>query len=153
MDQYPLVRQFLETNPFDKHHAAQGLDLSYHIVPALEYFLSLKDVRGYDKKIKDIRTKPIGSCKTNNRTIEWASLCAEIGAVCILGKTLGLTIFGLEEPSPRAVRAGRTCDIGAKVNDGPTLYFEVKRKSSEEKQELPDYLRRKLKEVQTRIGL
>lgn len=152
VDQYPLVRKFLKTNPFCKEHAAHGLTLSYHIVPALEHFFSLEHVNGYHSKLFDILHKPLGSCRTNERTIQWASLCAEIGALYLLGKNLCLTIHGLEVASTRAERPRATCDISAAVKDGPTIYFEVKRKSAEDKQDLPDFLSRRLEELQAYIN-
>jgi hypothetical protein len=115
VDEYPLVQQFLEAKLFGPDHAAHDFSLSDRIVPALEYFLSLKNVRGYAAKLADIRTKPIGSPKKNDRRIQWASLCAEIGAICLLGKTLEIKIVGLEEVSPRTTRPKANCDIVAVV--------------------------------------
>jgi hypothetical protein len=147
VDEYPLVQQFLEAKLFGPDHAAHYLSLSDRIVPALEYFLSLKNVRGYAAKLEEIRTKPIGSPKKNDRRIQWASLCAEIGAICLLGKTLEIRIVGLEEVSPRTTRPKANCDIVAVVN-GDLKFFEVKRNAAEDKQFLPDILEEKLKRVQ-----
>lgn len=150
MEKYPLVQQFLNAKPFGPDHAAQDLRLSDPIVPALEYFLSLKDVRGYKAKIDEIRTKPVGSPTRNDRRVQWASLCAEIGAVCLLGKKLQIRIVGFEEVSPRATSPNVNCDIVAVVN-GDLKFIEVKRNAAEDKQLLPDTLKQSLKDLECKL--
>lgn len=52
---YPLTQQFMASEPFGPDHAAHDLQLTDPIAPALEYFLSLKNVKGYSEKIEEIR--------------------------------------------------------------------------------------------------
>lgn len=151
MADYPLVERFLTENPFAPNHAAHDFDLSNPIVPALEYFLSLDAVPGHAGKLKDITNKPVGTPRTNNREIQWASLCAEFGAICLLGKTLGLEIVGFDQVSPRSSRPNANCDIVAVVN-GENKYFEVKRNAAEDKQTLPELLEQRLEQLQREIS-
>jgi hypothetical protein len=151
VDDYPLVREFLETEPFGPDHVGQGLTLSDPIAPTLEYFLSLRSVRGHAAKLEEIRTKPAGSPEKNDRLVQWESLLAEIDAICLLGKVLGVRILGLEEASPGTARPKATCDIVGAVKDG-LKYFEVKRHSAEVKQILPDALTEMLKDLESELA-
>jgi hypothetical protein len=148
VDEYPLVQQFLKTKPFGPDHAGQALTLRDPIVPALEFFLSRQNVRGHAAKLGDIRTKPAGRPETNERQVQWESVLAEIDAICLLGKTLGVDILGLEEASPGTARPKATCDVAAFVN-GRLKFFEIKRHSAEVKQILPDALREMLDDLES----
>lgn len=150
MAKFLRVEKFLAGNPFGPNHAAHDLALSDPIVPALEYFLSLDAVPGHCKKLEEIKNKPVGTPCKNDRLIQWASLCAEIGAVRLLGKTMGLKIVGFEQVSPRSKRPNANCDIVAVVN-GEKKYFEVKRNAAEDKQCLPEILEKRLREVEREL--
>jgi len=150
MAKYPRVEEFLTENPFGPNHAAHDFALSDPIVPALEYFLSKDAVRGHSKKLADIKSKPIGTPYRNDRLIQWASLCAEIGASALLGKTMGLEIAGFDQVSPRSERRRANCDIVAVVN-GEEKYFEVKRNAAEDKQCLPELLEVRLRELESEL--
>jgi hypothetical protein len=148
---YPLVEKFLAGDPFGPNHAAHNFKLSNPIVPALEYFLSIDAVRGHGKKLAEIRSKPVGTPCKNDRLIQWASLCAEIGAICLLGKALRLKIVALEQVSPRSARPNANCDIVAVV-DGKNNYFEVKRNGAEDKQCLPEVLEDALSQLEGELS-
>ena len=150
MADYPLVEKFLADKPFGPNHAAHDLTLCDPIVPALEYFLSINAVSGHSRKLDDIKSKPVGTPCKNDRLIQWASLCAEIGAICLLGKTLGLEIVGLEQVSPRSPRSKANCDIVSLVN-GDLKYFEVKRNAAEDKQCLPELLEQRLNQLKSEL--
>jgi len=120
------------------------------IVPAMEYFLSLEDVPHHAAKLSEILTRPVGTPMKNDREIQWASLCAEMGAICLLGKTLGNRILNIEATSPKTAFPNRTCDILAAIN-GRRTFFEVKRNAAEEKQTLPDFLRKKLDDLESEL--
>ena len=150
MADYPLVEKFLADKPFGPNHAAHDLTLCDPIVPALEYFLSINAVSGHSRKLDDIKSKPVGTPCKNDRLIQWASLCAEIGAICLLGKTLGLEIVGLEQVSPQSLRSNANCDVVAVVN-GEVKYFEVKRNAAEDKQCLPELLEQRLNQLESEL--
>jgi len=63
-----------------KDHFAAGLNSKDPIAPAIEYFLSLKAVRGFEKKRRELLEKPTGPPSLNERQLQWASLCAEMGS-------------------------------------------------------------------------
>ena len=154
MDKYPLVRQFLEAKPFGPDHAAHDLSLCHPIVPALEYFLSLRNVKGHDAKLKQLNKigrQLVKNARKNDAGVQWDALCAEIYGVYLLGKTLGLEILGLEEVSPRTLRPNADCDIVAAVN-GEATFFEVKRNSAEGKQAPPGLLEEGLRELESRLA-
>ena len=100
MAKYPKVEKLLAEQPFGPNPAAHDFALSDPIVPALEYFLSLDAVAGHGNKLDEIKKNPYETPRKNNARIQWASLCAEIGAICLLGKTLDLTIVGFDQVSP-----------------------------------------------------
>lgn len=142
-DQFPQVQKLLQSGAFTENHFAKDLELSDPIVPALEYFLSLDAITGFDEKFKDLKQKPLGPKTTNDRRVQWASLCAELGAICLLGRTLGIDIVGFEQESPRAQRPKANCDVLALVH-GNLTFIEVKRNAAEDKQLLPELLDEKL---------
>ena len=150
MARYPLVEKFLADKPFGPNHAAHDFTLCDPIVPALEYFLSIDAVTSHGEKLAEIKGNPVGTPCKNDRLIQWASLCAEIGAICLLGKTLGLEIVGLDQIAPRSVRPNANCDVVAVVN-GEVKYFEVKRNAAQDKQRLPKLLEQRLNQLQSEI--
>lgn len=137
MSQFPRVQELIARLPED--HYAAGLKLSDPIVPALEYFLSLDQVPGFAKKLEELRLKRAGEGTTNDQVVQWASVCAELGGVCLLGRTLGLPILEFDQHSSRAQRANSDCDVVVLVNGSPA-YVEIKRRASEDKQSLPKQL-------------
>jgi hypothetical protein len=144
-DHLPRVQKLLQSGAFAGDHFACHLQCSDPIVPALEHFLSLEATRGFEEKLRDLRTKPRGPKTTNQRRIQWASLCAELGAIHLLGKTLRANIVGFERVSPRARRQNARCDLLAMVH-GRRLFIEVKRNAAEDKQVLPELLEENLRE-------
>ena len=147
MTKYPLIERLISRGVFGPDHAAKEIDLSWPIIPALEYFLSLENVTGFSDKLDEIIEKPVGQANKNDRSVQWASLCAEIGAICLLGKMLGLRIVGFEQISPKTTRPKANCDVLVVVN-GNLKFCEVKRNAAEEKQILPDLLQQKLNELE-----
>lgn len=140
------VQQLLESGALGEEHYAASLDLSDPIVPALEYFLSLEHVAGFQGKLTELKTNPVGPITRNDRRVQWASLCAEFGAIRLLGRLLGVRIVGLDQASPRARRPGSNCDVVAVVNGG-LVFVEVKRNAAEDKQVLPELLEKRLGEL------
>lgn len=140
------VQALINSGAFGPDHAATNLDLNDPIVPALEYFLSLDSVSGFKDKLENLKTKPAGRANKNDRRVQWASLCAELGAICLLGKTLNLAIVGFDKVSPKAARNRADCDVVAVLN-GALTFFEVKRNSAQDKQVLPDLLEERLYEL------
>jgi hypothetical protein len=143
LSNFPRVQRWLETAGLPEDHEAQGLSLSDPIVPALEYFLSLEEVPGFEERLTLLEKEPAGPPSKNTRGIKWASHCAEIGAICLLGQELGLRILGFDQRSPRATRPDKNCDVAAEVEGSPT-FFEVKRRSVEDLQIPPPLLRARL---------
>lgn len=143
MEDFPLVQEFLKNDAFGTGHFAKELKFSNPIVPALEYFLSLKKVTGFSKKLEELTKKPCGTDNRNAKRVQWASLCAELGAICLLGKTLNFRIVGFDRHSSQAPKSDNDCDIVAMVN-GHLTFVEVKRRASEDTQMLPKLLEDRL---------
>jgi hypothetical protein len=144
LKKFTRVSQLLRSGGLKEGHFAKDLELSDPIVPALEYFLSLQQVIGFNQKFRDLGEKPLGSMTKNDRQVQWASLCAEFGAIYLLGRTLGIKIIGFDQKSPRAQRAEANCDLLALIH-GHHTFIEVKRKAAEDKQLLPGLLYEKLR--------
>ncbi|NQV19503.1 MAG: hypothetical protein HQ534_13300 [Armatimonadetes bacterium] len=104
-----------------------------------EYFLGLKEIKGYEEKVNEIKRNAIKTPNSNDGIKQWASICAEIGAIYIIEKHLGYDILGFEQKSPKRRNKKQTCDFKAKKNTS-IHYFEVKRKSSQIAQKLPTNL-------------
>lgn len=109
------------------------------IFPALDYFLSLYRVKGFENKLKDFLKKSIIKKNKNESIKQWASICAELGAIRLIGKELHLQIIGFDQISKKMSGNLKNCDIIAKLN-GKVTYFEVKRNTKEEAQSLPEDL-------------
>lgn len=143
MEDFPRVQQLLESGAFRENHFAAHMEASDPIIPALEYFLSLEQVTGFSGKFRDIKEKPLGQKTTNERRVQWASSCAELGAIYLLGKTLDIVIIGFDQKSPQATRPNSNCDVLVTIN-GHLTFIEVKRNAAEDKQELPELLEESL---------
>lgn len=143
MEDFPRVQQLLESGAFRENHFAAHIEASDPIIPALEYFLSLEQVTGFSGKFKDLKEKPLGPKTTNERRVQWASSCAELGAIYLLGKTLDIVIIGFDQKSPRATRSDSNCDVLVAIN-GQLTFIEVKRNAAEDKQALPEFLKESL---------
>jgi hypothetical protein len=105
------------------------------------YFLSLSKLPGFDVPFERFRAFDIdpnfSDKKLTDEEVAWISFCTELNAYYIIGNCLGLSITGFEQSSPRRLLCkGETCDFSAKKAEA-TLYFEVKRKSGEERNSLP----------------
>lgn len=147
MTEFRRVQSLINTGTFGPDHYAADLSLSNPIVPALEFFLSLENVTGFSSKYNKLVKGPIGSPDRNDRIVNWASVCAELGAISLLGQALRAHIVGFDQISPRATRAKSNCDIVAIAN-GHLLFVEVKRKASQDKQDLPETLEKVLSELE-----
>ncbi len=124
-------------------HPAHGYDRRYSasFFMVVDYFLSLDDLLGFNEKFDCFRAFEIDPNRSDkeqtDKEIAWASLCTEFDAYYVVGRCLGLGIHGFEQLSPRRQRGrNQKCDFCAKQGDA-TLYFEVKRKSGEERNSLP----------------
>jgi hypothetical protein len=137
--EYPRVRKLIDSGAFASDHYASDLTLSNPIIPALEFFLSLEDVTGFQSKYEKLLKSPVGSPSRNDRIVGWASMCAELGAIYLLAQGLKAQIVGFDRTSPKATRRKSDCDIIAVVN-GRLFFIEVKRKASQDKQEPPETL-------------
>lgn len=146
MGSFPRVERWLATAALDQNHEARNLSLSDPIVPALEYFLSLDRVSGFEERLSLLEKEPIGPPTRNIRAIKWASHCAELGAISLIGQELGLEILGFDLRSPRAPHSEKNCDVTARVEDTST-FFEVKRQCAEDLQIPPPLLRARLLEL------
>jgi hypothetical protein len=140
---FPLYRTYRASGAFGSHPFAADISEGDPILPPLEFFLSLKDVPRFKEKLEQFLKQPDEPRSTNAAEVQWASACAEIGAVCLLGKELGLSILAFDATSPRRSRPKSNCDIVARLN-GQETFFEVKRNSKEETQSLPDDLQNAL---------
>jgi hypothetical protein len=98
-------------------------------------------VPGFQEKLNGFLREPHGL--RNDAEIQWASTCAELGAVCLLGRELSLRILRFDACSPRRSRPESNCDIVACLN-GQATFFEVKRNSKEVAQSLPARLQEAL---------
>ena len=137
--EYKRVQKLIDSGVFVHNHYAAQLSLSDPIVPALEFFLSLEDVTGFRSKYEKLLRSPIGSPNQNDRSVSWASICAELGAIHLLAHSLNTQIVGFDQVSAKATRSKSDCDVVAVAN-GHLLFIEVKRKASQEKQEPPETL-------------
>lgn len=139
MDQFPLFRSFISTETLDQRHYFSRMSQNDPILPAIEYFLTQKSVVGFDHKTRDFINRSIDKGNMNEGIRQWASVCAEFGAIRLIGKELGLPIIGFEQISPKAQNPERDCDIVAILN-GKYTFFEVKRKGDEDSQIIPERL-------------
>lgn len=152
MAHFTRVKRLLDSGVFTACHFAAKLSLGDPIVPALEYFLSLEHVDGFSGKLHELRTKPVGSAHSNRRRVQWASMCAELGAIHLLGCTLGVPLVGFDKPSPKANRPRSNCDIVARINDR-LVHVEVKRNATEDSQVLPELLDDRLRELGSELNV
>lgn len=106
---------------------------------AFEYFLSLSNVPGHGKKRKDANDK-LSAYNRGNRTINeyiaLESICTEIKACWLLHDYFSVSVTGFDEHSPKATNPNNDCDLKISVQNEP-LYIEVKRKCSDESQDVP----------------
>jgi len=114
------------------------------IFPTIEYFLSLENVSGFEKKRKDFLCKlsPKNRDEKNDVMQALESVFAEFGAMLLLGKELRLPIVGFDQISPKK-ESNKDFDIVAVLNGRPT-FFEVKRNCREIKQSVPEKLKEAL---------
>ncbi len=82
--------------------------------------------------------------------MQWASLCAEVGGIALLGATLRLPILRFNDHSRRAERAKSDCDLVVVLN-GRETYVEIKRRAREDEQSLPALLEERLVELQSEL--
>lgn len=152
MEGFPRVQRWLATADLPEDHQARDLSLSDPIVPALEYFLSLQCVPGFERRFKNLEREATGPASRITGERDWASKAAELGAIRLIGRELGLPLLGFDQPSPRAARASSDCDVVAEV-EGKSTYFEVKRRSSEDLQTPPRLLRDELTKLDVPYSL
>lgn len=139
MKKYPLTTQFIKKHSLQMAHYLTQVKENNPILPAIEFFLSLKCVNGFDAKIKELIDRPINDSRSNDGYVQWASLCAEFGAIKLLVRSLNINITGLNQKSPKSKNENSNCDIKAKYKN-IDLFFEVKRNSKSETQYIPDNL-------------
>jgi len=106
---------------------------------AFEHFLSLSDVPDHGKKRSEANDK-FSAYNRDNRTINeyiaLESICTEIKACWLLHEYFSVSITGFDEHSPKATNPNNNCDLRISVQNEP-LYIEVKRKCSDESQDVP----------------
>ena len=143
---YSRVEALIAEGRFKNDHFAHGLPLTDPIVPSLDYFLSLADRPGFQSKLNTILKNPRGSRATNNRRIQWLSCAAELNAFYLLGHVMGGEIVDFDRTSPKAVRPNSNCDAVVRLKNHE-VFVEIKRKSAEEKQMLPELFEDRLAEL------
>jgi len=148
---FPAVDQFLNSNELADGHCMLTMGPEDPILPALEYFLSLKGIKGIRERRLKLAGEPVERPNTNRGILSWAGICAELGAIRLLGKELRLKLTGFDAASPRRVRKKSDCDIRANV-EGASLYFEVKRNAKEDAQMIPTKLAEALAEIGRKHG-
>lgn len=107
MSSFPRVEAWLRTAALEEGHEAKDLSMSDPIVPALEYFLSLEQVPGFESRKSRLESEPARPENQNFGIRGWASHCAELGAICLLGQQLELPMVGFDQSSPQASRPTR----------------------------------------------
>lgn len=104
------------------------------VLGALEFFLGLDQVKGFEKRRQDIKGDIERLCRgsnpgTNDSSMAWASRCTELIRFQLLGERLGLAITGFDRESPH--RKGlKNCDARVLL-DGREVFVEVKSKGAE----------------------
>ncbi len=141
MQKYPLTQKYILSLQLSENNmlriASENQDNP--ILSAYEYFFSLSHLVGFESKCKQITDNPIHNSDTIEGNNQWASLCAEMGAISLLGNNLGVKILGFDQQSPIRKRTKSDVDILASIGSEP-VYFEVKRNSREETQDIPQVL-------------
>ena len=115
--------------------------------PEIEFFCSLSEVEGWDKKANALLKSFSLREKYQSTRLDYYADLAEVKASFILGDRLGLEIFGFEviRNSQNSSTSQRNCDIGA-YSQNSKLFFEVKARSIEEIQTAPHALEENLKQ-------
>jgi len=146
MKRFPRATHWLKAAELEEGHPAKRIGPSDPILPALEFFLSLDHLPGFPRRLNLLEKEPSGELHRNTALVKWASHCAELGAISLLGQELGLEISGFDQTSPRALRPASDCDVVAEYAS-VRLFFEVKRRSLEDLQTPPPLLRARLLEL------
>ena len=71
-------------------------------LPAINHFLSLQGIPGFDAKKNEFLRGRKSLPEKNSREVDFAGLLAEFEAMRLIGKGLGLTIVGLEQAPPES---------------------------------------------------
>ena len=150
-EKFPKTYSFIIRNELDDNNYISNISVDDPIMEPLEFFLGLKEIKGYKEKVNEIKRNAIKTPDSNDGIIQWASICAEIGAIYIIVTKLNYKILGFEQKSPRS-KSNKTCDIEA-IKDGYNQYFEVKRKCSQTAQKLPLNLQKFLIDFKCNFGL
>jgi hypothetical protein len=146
---FPDLMKFIGNRQVPSEHPVWGLNDG--LLRALDFFLSLPELPGIEDQKQRFLRLGRGDGRTNEPESQQASLLTEIRATYLLSKELGAEILGFEQPSPR--RQGRgTCDILCKF-EGGERFFEVKRKSADVRQKVPEPLVSMLIELEGETGL
>lgn len=127
-------------------HYLRREDITEPAVLAMLHFLSVKPqaLPGYEEMLTSFLTDAIRSPATNRGHLVWVPRFAEIKATWLLAK-LGLELRGVEQPSPHRSAAKKTCDLLAGYPGGPDIHFEVKTRTAEGAQWIPDQVHEALK--------
>jgi len=112
-------------------------------LPAINHFLSLQGIPGFDAKKNEFLRGRKSLPEKNSREVDFAGLLAEFEAMRLIGKGLGLTIVGLEQAPPESQKK---CDIVAALN-GTETFFEVKNRSAVHTQKPPGALQQAVREA------
>lgn len=110
---------------------------------AMEFFLSLEKLDGFEEKRRSILNVRRGPSATNNRQVQQQSWQAELNAFYLLAHSLCVELVGFDQISEKARRARSNCDVAIRIN-GEKAYVEIKKKSAEDKQSPPEYLEERL---------
>jgi hypothetical protein len=140
-----MLKDFPESEQFCRELATEHRVHDYAdnslFLAQFEFFLSLKDLPGFEGKLTELRRYQHGS-GSNQGYVGWAGFCAELTALTVLTK-LGFKIQEFESLSPRRTTDQKTCDFRA-ARTGGEYFIEVKCKASEEKQTPPELLRKQI---------
>jgi len=152
LNNFPHYKELISSGLLPADHYAFGMPVDAPIIPALNYFLFLKNVTNFESKMNAFLTQPIMKKETNEGGRQWHSICGELRAIYLLGKILGLPIIGYDQNSPRSSRRSNNCDIVVEI-DGEQVFVELKSKCSEVSQALPIILQKALDNLDPRYTL
>lgn len=149
-DQVAALRRWLQRELDALHvspeHYLRRDDLTERPVLAMLHFLSLKQLAlpGYDGMLTSFLRDALRSRTTNRGHLVWVPRFSEIKASWMLAG-LGIELRGFEQPSPRRTDPKKTCDLLAGYPGDRDIHFEVKTRTAEAAQWIPDEVHEALK--------
>ena len=96
-EKFPKTYSFIIRNELDDNHYISNINVDDPIMEPLEFFLGLKEIKGYKEKINEIKRNAIKTPDSNDGIIQWASICAELGVIYIIAKKIDYEILGFEQ--------------------------------------------------------